>query len=155
MIAGLASTLPRTLTSGLRAQGVPPALAAHIGSLPPVSTLFSALLGYNPVASLLAPTGELAKLPPHNAAVLTGREFFPHLISGPFHHGLIIVFSAAIALSVTGAIISLLRGKQFYYTEPEFDAASAHAETAAAGIAPAIGQSATGQRRTAADPAAG
>ena len=29
MIAGLASTLPRTLTAGLRAQGVPAAAAAH------------------------------------------------------------------------------------------------------------------------------
>ncbi len=170
MIAGLAQTLPRTLSSGLRAQGVPTAVAAHIANLPPVSTLFSALLGYNPVKSLLAPSGVLTKLPAHNAAILTGREFFPHLISGPFHHGLIIVFSAAIALSVTGAVISLLRGKQFYYTEPEFDAASANAGTTAAGIAratvqsataqsataqSATAQSATAQRRAATDPAAG
>jgi MFS family permease len=118
MIAGLASSLPRTLTSGLRAQGVPAAVAAHIASLPPVSTLFSALLGYNPVQAMLTPSGTLAKLPAHNAAILTGRQFFPHLISGPFHQGLIIVFSAAVGMSVLGAIISLLRGKQFYYTEP-------------------------------------
>jgi MFS family permease len=118
MIAGLASSLPRTLTSGLRAQGVPAAVAAHIANLPPVSTLFSALLGYNPVQAMLAPSGTLAKLPAHNAAILTGRQFFPHLISGPFHQGLIIVFSAAVAMSVLGAVISLLRGKQFYYTEP-------------------------------------
>jgi len=118
MIAGLASTLPRTLSSGLRAQGVPTAIAAHISNLPPVSTLFSALLGYNPIKSLLTPSGVLARLPAHNAALLTGKEFFPNLISGPFHHGLIIVFSAAIAMSVCGALISLLRGKQFIYTEP-------------------------------------
>ena len=124
MIAGLAATLPRTLSSGLRAQGVPAAVATHIASLPPVSTLFSALLGYNPVKSLLTPSGVLAKLPPHNAAVLTGKEFFPHLISGPFHHGLVIVFSAAIAMSVIGAVISLLRGRQFYYAEPDAAAAT-------------------------------
>jgi len=118
MIAGLASTLPRTLSSGLRAQGVPAAIAAHIANLPPVSTLFSALLGYNPIKSLLTPSGVLPRLPAHNAALLTGKEFFPNLISGPFHHGLIIVFSAAIAMSVLGALISLLRGKQFIYTEP-------------------------------------
>jgi MFS family permease len=118
MIAGLAATLPKTLSSGLRAQGVPAAIAAHIANLPPVSTLFSALLGYNPIKSLLTPSGVLAKLPAHNAAVLTGKEFFPSLISGPFHHGLIIVFSAAIAMSVLGALISLMRGKQFIYTEP-------------------------------------
>jgi MFS family permease len=118
MIAGLASTLPRTLSSGLRAQGVPAAVAAHIANLPPVSTLFSALLGYNPIKSLLTPSGVLAKLPAHNAGVLTGKEFFPNLISGPFHHGLVIVFSAAIAMSVFGALISLLRGKQFVYADP-------------------------------------
>ncbi len=118
MVAGLASALPRTLSSGLRAQGVSAPVAAHVASLPPVSTLFSALLGYNPVQSMLAPSGTLARLPARNAAVLTGRQFFPHLISGPFHQGLIIVFSAAIAMSVLGALVSLLRGKQFYYTEP-------------------------------------
>jgi MFS family permease len=118
MIAGLAATLPRTLTSGLRAQGVSAPVAAHVASLPPVSTLFSALLGYNPVQNMLAPSGTLAKLPAHNAAILTGRQFFPHLISGPFHQGLIIVFSAAAAMSVLGALVSLLRGKQYFYTEP-------------------------------------
>jgi MFS family permease len=124
MIAGLASTLPRTLSSGLRHQGVPAAIAAHISHLPPVSTLFSALLGYNPVKNLLAPYGVLAKLPTHNAAVLTGRQFFPQLISGPFHHGLVIVFSAAIAMCVLGALVSLLRGRQFIYTEPETETPS-------------------------------
>jgi MFS family permease len=118
MIAGLAASLPRTLSAGLRAQGVPASVAAHIATLPPVSTLFSALLGYNPVRSMLAPSGTLARLPARNAAVLTGRQFFPHLISGPFHQGLIIVFSAAAAMSVLGALVSLLRGKQFFYTEP-------------------------------------
>jgi hypothetical protein len=117
MIAGLANTLPRTLSAGLRAQGVPASVAAHISHLPPVSTLFSALLGYNPMRSLLGPSGVLNRLPAHNAAVLTGNKFFPSLISGPFHHGLIIVFSAAIAMSLGGALISLLRGRQFYYDD--------------------------------------
>src|SRR6202020_726849 len=77
MIAGLASTLPRTLTSGLRAQGVPAGVAAHVAHLPPVSTMFAALLGYNPVQHLLGPSGTLKHLPQHNVAVLTGRQFFP------------------------------------------------------------------------------
>jgi MFS family permease len=126
MIAGLASTLPKTLTAGLQAQGVPASVATQIGHLPPVSTLFSALLGYNPVQNLLAPSGTLAKLPAHNAAVLTGKQFFPNLISAPFHHGLVIVFTAAAIMAVTGALVSLLRGKQFYWTdEPTIQAAIA------------------------------
>jgi MFS family permease len=118
MIAGLANTLPRTLSAGLRAQGVSAAVAAHIAALPPVSTLFSALLGYNPVASMLAPSGTLARLPARNAAVLTGRQFFPHLIASPFHHGLVIVFTAAIAMSLLGAVVSLLRGKPVLLPQP-------------------------------------
>jgi len=117
MIAGLASTLPKTLSKGLIAQGVPAAAAHHVASLPPVSTLFSALLGYNPIKGLLGPTGVLSKLPAHNAAVLTGDQFFPRLISAPFHHGLEIVFTAAICMSIAGALISLLRGKQFIYED--------------------------------------
>jgi MFS family permease len=139
MIAGLAATLPRTLSSGLRAQGVSAAVATHVANLPPVSTLFSALLGYNPVKSLLAPSGTLAKLPPRNAAVLTGKQFFPHLISGPFHHGLVIVFSAAIAMSILGALISLLRGRQFYYGEPEIAAAGANPSPRGRAADPATG----------------
>jgi MFS family permease len=117
LIAGLASSLPRTLTAGLRSQGVSASVASQIGHLPPVSTVFSAMLGYNPVQTMLAPSGQLTKLPAHNVAVLTGRQFFPNLISAPFHHGLVIVFTAAAIMSVTGALVSLMRGKQFYWDE--------------------------------------
>jgi len=79
--------------------------------------MFAALLGYNPVQNLLAPYGVLSMLPAHNVAVLTGRQFFPHLIAAAFHHGLVIVFTAAAIMSVTGALVSLLRGKQFYYDD--------------------------------------
>ncbi len=118
MIAGLAATLPKTLTSGLTAQGVPDAIAHKIGSLPPVGSLFAAFLGYNPVHSLLAPTGVLSHLPAHNVAVLTGRTFFPGLISQPFHHGLVIVFSMAIAVLVIAAAASALRGGKYVHEDP-------------------------------------
>jgi MFS family permease len=134
MIAGLAATLPKTLSAGLRSHGVPAAVAHHLASLPPVSTLFASFLGYNPIGSLLRPSGVLAKLPKAQAAQLTSKEYFPHLISGPFHHGLVIVFSVAIAMSVLGALASLLRGGQFYYDATAADpaVAQAEAETSAA-----------------------
>jgi MFS family permease len=116
MIAGLASTLPKTLTNGLMAQGVPTGVAHQIGSLPPVSSLFASILGVNPVHNLLAPTGVLGTLPPANQAALTGREFFPSLISAPFHHGLMLVFSMAAALSVLAGVASLLRGGRYVHT---------------------------------------
>jgi MFS family permease len=112
LIAGLANTLPKTLTAGLTAQGVPLKQALTIAHLPPVSTVFSAMLGYNPVQNMLGPTGLLRTLPAKNVAVLTGRQFFPTLISGPFHHGLMIVFTAAALMALTGAAVSWMRGKK-------------------------------------------
>jgi MFS family permease len=110
MIAGLASNLPRTLTSGLQHQGVAPGAAHQIGNLPPVSSLFAAVLGVNPVQHLLASMHALASLSEASQRVLTGREFFPDLISGPFHQGLVIVFAVAAALSLLAGLASLLRG---------------------------------------------
>jgi MFS family permease len=112
MIAGLANTLPKALAPGLTAQGVPLATATSIAHLPPVSTVFAAMLGYNPVQNLLAPTGLLHTLPAANVTALTGKTFFPTLISGPFHHGLTIVFTAAALMSLFGAIVSWMRGKK-------------------------------------------
>ena len=110
MIAGLSSSLPHTLTGGLRQQGVPSGVAHQVGALPPVSSLFAAMLGVNPVQHLLAPSGVLPNLPTASQRVLTGREFFPHLISGPFHDGLVVVFATAAALSFLAAVASLARG---------------------------------------------
>jgi hypothetical protein len=50
-------------------------------------------------------------------ATLTGKQFFPHLISGPFHHGLVIVFSMEIAVLVIAAGTSLLRGRRYVHDE--------------------------------------
>ncbi len=116
MIAGLARALPQTLTGGLTAQDVPTDVAAHIAGLPPVSTLFAAFLGSNPVEHLVG-ADVLHSLPAGNAAKLTGQTFFPQLISGPFHHGLVVVFSAAATMAVLGAIASALRGRRYVHAE--------------------------------------
>ncbi|HEY3483116.1 MAG TPA: MFS transporter [Streptomyces sp.] len=110
MVAGLAGSLPGTLSTGLTAQGVPAANAHAIAGLPPVGTLFAAFLGYNPIQQLLGPH-LLGQLPASNAHTLTGREFFPHLISGPFHDGLVVVFALAIVMSLVAAGASLIRGR--------------------------------------------
>ena len=111
MVVGLAHSLPTALTSGLQDQGVPHAVASQVAVLPPVSTLFAAVLGVNPLEHLLAPSGVLTHLPPENTATITGREFFPDLISGPFHQGLTVVFGVSVILAVLAAIASLARGR--------------------------------------------
>ncbi len=112
MIAGLSSTLPATLSGGLTKLGVPGGVAHQVATLPPVSSLFASVLGVNPIQHLLAPTGVLVHLPAASQAALTGRAFFPALLSGPFHRGLIVVFSVSAALSVLAGLASLLRGKR-------------------------------------------
>jgi MFS family permease len=109
MVAGLSSKLPTSMFSGLTAQGVPASAAAPISHLPPIGVLFAAFLGYNPIQQLLGPL--LSHLPPAHAAYLIGREFFPHLITAPFHDGIGIAFGFAIAACVVGAIASALTGR--------------------------------------------
>jgi MFS family permease len=116
MIAGLAVTLPQTLSGGLQSHGVSASVATGVAQLPPVSTLFAAFLGSNPVAHLLGPSHALARLSPADVHALTGQHFFPQLISGPFHHGLVIVFSVATAMALIAAIASALRGGRYFHT---------------------------------------
>jgi len=109
MVLGLAAKLPATLSRGLIAQGVSPAVAHHVANLPPVGTLFAAFLGFNPMGTLLGPH-VLAQVGAAHAATLTGKTFFPNLISGPFHFGLVIAFSASVALCALAALASWWAG---------------------------------------------
>jgi MFS family permease len=116
MIAGLSTSLPGTVSSGLEAHGVSHAAAQHVASLPPVSVLFAAFLGYNPMQHFLGPH-VLGALSAHNQAVLTGRSFFPHLIAGPFKTGLHEAFAFAIAACLVAAAASLMRGGRYHHED--------------------------------------
>jgi hypothetical protein len=59
----------------------------------------------------------LQQLSPTNAHALTGRDFFPHLISGPFHTALVYAFVFAIVACVVAAVASLMRGGKYVHTE--------------------------------------
>jgi len=132
IILGLAGSLPSSLLHGLTAHGVPAADAARLSALPPTAIMFAALLGYNPIQTLLGPV--LAKLPASHAAYLTGHSFFPSLIASPFQHGLDVAFDFAIVACLIAAVASLLRGKRYVH--------EVHGAPAAAGTA------VNGSRRT-------
>ena len=117
MILGLAATLPSALLHGLTAQGVSAATATRVSHLPPVGSLFAAFLGYNPMATLLGPAA-LHHMTAAQAHYITGRSFFPHLISAPFGHGLQKAFDFAAAVCLLGAVASLLRGGKYHHAEP-------------------------------------
>ncbi len=116
MIAGLATSLPHTLASGLHAHGVSASAAAAAGRVPPVSVLFASFLGYNPIQHLVG-AHVLASLPAHSQAVLTGHTFFPQLISAPFRSGLDLAFGFAIGCCLVGAAASLMRGGIYHHAE--------------------------------------
>ncbi len=129
MVAGLSSSLPSAMSSGLIAQGVPTAAATQLSHLPPIGVLFAAFLGYNPIKQLLGPL--LGHLPAGHAAYITGRQFFPHLITSPFHDGLGVAFAFAIAASAIAAVASLLTGSPKRPGGPAVAAESLGSELAA------------------------
>lgn len=120
LIAGLSTTLPTSLHDGLMAQGVPEIAADRVAALPPVGILFAALLGYNPIATLLGPQ-VLGALAPAQSAYLTGREFFPQLISGPFADGLTFALGFAAVACLVAAVASALRGGKYHHVDDEAD----------------------------------
>jgi hypothetical protein len=114
---GLAATLPHALLTGLTGQGVPGQLAGEVAQLPPIGLLFASFLGFNPIQQLL-PSAAAAHVSQAHYAFLTGRGFFPGLISAPFGHGLHLAFLVAAVLCFAAAVASWLRGPDAAPPEP-------------------------------------
>jgi hypothetical protein len=118
---GLSASLPTHLYSGLVANGVPSATAHVVANEPPIGALFGAFLGHNPIQQLV-PHAVLAHLTVAQQATLTGRSFFPHLITPPFGGGLHYAFDFAILCSLVAAVASWMRGKRYVHGMGEPDA---------------------------------
>jgi MFS family permease len=135
IIVGLSASLPRSLYHGLITHGVPAAAAHQVAALPPVSSLFGAFLGYNPIQTLLGPSGVLDHVTHAQAAYLTGRGFFPSLISAPFGNGLHEALDFAIVACLISAAASWLRGGKYHYQDDASTVAGTQAPTVPAGVA--------------------
>ncbi len=116
MIVGLSTALSVTLTQGLIAHGIPTSVAHRIGNLPPVSILFAAFLGYNPIKSLVG-TKALSHLTATNRSDLVGHSYFPHLISAPFHSGLTSAFIFGVVVLLIAAGASWSRGAKYVHED--------------------------------------
>ncbi|MBV8430664.1 MAG: MFS transporter, partial [Solirubrobacterales bacterium] len=123
MVLGLATTLPAALRTGLMAHGISPVAAHRAAALPPISVLFAAFLGYNPIQHLVG-THALASMSAHARTLIMGRSFFPHLIASPFQKGLHEAFAFAIVACLIAAAASLLRGGRYYHAEVPAEAAA-------------------------------
>jgi MFS family permease len=116
---GLAAHLPGHLYTGLTRAGVAAPAAHLVAREPPIGSLFSAFLGYNPLQQLLGPTGALSHLSAHQVAYITGRKFFPRLIAPAFSSGLHLAFDFAAGATALAVVASALRGKRYIYrSEP-------------------------------------
>jgi MFS family permease len=129
---GLAARLPAQLYRGLTAAGVAPSAAHLVASEPPIGSLFSAFLGYNPIQELLGPTGALQHLSAHQAAYITGRSFFPQLIEQPFAHGMHLAFTFAAIATAIAVIASVIRPRIYHHATESLaeELAESAAETA-------------------------
>ena len=86
-------------------------MARQVGALPPVSSLFAAMLGMTPLQHLPAASRVLPSPAAAAQRTITGRRFFPESIAAPFHRGLV-VFAVAAALAALVALASLPRGTE-------------------------------------------
>jgi MFS family permease len=118
LVVGLNAKVPAAMYSGLLAHGVPIAKATQLSHLPPLGYIFAAFLGLNPLKSLLG-KAVLGHLHAAQAAALTSRWFFPHLIGPSFKHGLLMILTVAVVMSVIAAIASALRGEKFIHEDDE------------------------------------
>ncbi len=116
MVLGLSASLPHTMSASLQANGVAPVTAARVAKLPPVGSLFSAFLGYNPMEKLLGSAAQ-AHVTSAQWAVITGKKFFPNLISGPFMKGLRITLTASFVMMLVAAWASWMRGAKYVHDE--------------------------------------
>jgi EmrB/QacA subfamily drug resistance transporter len=114
LIVGFGSVLPSALYKGLISQSVPMATAQTVSKLPPTSALFAALLGYNPMKTLL-PQNVTQSIPSANLSIITGNSFFPNLVSQPFIEGMHTVLIVAAIMAAIAAIASAMRGKRYIY----------------------------------------
>ncbi len=117
MITGLAQKLPLAMQTGLVKHGVPLQGAIAVSHLPPTSSLFAALLGYNPLKNLLQEFGILQKMSAADVHYVIGQKFFPLLIGPPFLHGLSLAFTASLIMSLVAALISVFRGRRYVHID--------------------------------------
>jgi MFS family permease len=116
LIVGMSGHLPSALEHGLSAHGVPAPVAGRLAHLPPVTSLFAAFLGYNPIEKLLG-ANLLHHLPGGQAAIVTGRSFFPRLMTIPFSSALSAAFTFAFIACLIAAGASWLRGGKYHHPD--------------------------------------
>jgi MFS family permease len=132
MIVGLSGGLHHSLYTGLTAHGVSKAAANKAAALPPVSTLFAAFLGYNPIKTLLG--SSLHHVPLAQQHILLGHSFFPSVISSPFSSALSSAFTFGLAACFIAGLASVIPAKGVRFISRRGDRAAAERQQADADL---------------------
>ena len=114
IVVSLSNGLPGAFASSLSAAGAPPQLVKQFASISPTSSLFSAFLGYNPVAAIIAglPPDVAATISTQTMATITGLQWFPTTIASVFMSSIRDAFYVSAALSLVAAAASSQRGRE-------------------------------------------
>ncbi len=116
VIIALSTGMGSSFTSALSSIGVSNAslYGSVLGKVPPTIALFSAFLGENPMATIIAalPASMQSGLAPY-MATLTGKTWFPMALAPAFMGALRDAFYVGMALSFVAAAVSLLRGRKY------------------------------------------
>ena len=118
VVIGLTQRFPEAMTSSLAGIGAVQ-LAPLMSNIPPTGALFSALLGYNPVAGILStlPASFVALIPHSTLTTLTSTTWFASTFENAFIPSLKISFYIAAIISAIAAILSALRGEKYIHND--------------------------------------
>ena len=116
MIVGLSSSLPSAMQSGLVAHGVSPADAHRVAEPAAGVDAVRLVPRLQPDGARCSARTCSTACRPARRDQITGRSFFPQLISAPFHTALIYAFTFAIIACLVAAVASLLRGGKYVHS---------------------------------------
>ncbi len=115
--------LPQSLYNAGLSIGLPQSVATALAKIPPSGALFAAFLGINPMAGL--PAALFSQIPSSAAQALASFTFFPKAIGPSFVVGLDESLYIAIALTLAGAILSVLAGGKYVHGQEGGEATAA------------------------------
>lgn len=106
----MGGALPIALASTLHSSGAPSSIIPYISSISPTEALFSALLGYNPVSSILAGFPEVSSsLSRSIISKITNLTFFPEAIGSSYMKGFREVVIISAILLIISAVVSYFK----------------------------------------------
>lgn len=118
VLVGLTTRLPGSFSSALSGVGAQ-ILIPVFDKIPPTSALFSAFLGYNPIATILGllPSQFSSLISSSTLSTLEGQHWFPTALAPAFMGSLRLSFYMGAVLLLIAALLSAIRGKRYVFDE--------------------------------------